>query len=89
VTGDLTQEGTRPHNDFGGQIWVWRENTFKDYYWLMEGVGTDYDGRWWDDRKGRFASFSLNPGEAYFYRHHVSTNGGVTGTNFEWDMSPP
>lgn len=70
-----------PHELMGDQIWIWSNNRFTGYYWLKP------NGRWWDNRTANYANFSLQSGEAYFYRHHVATNGATTGTNFLWQ--PP
>jgi hypothetical protein len=87
--GGLTGDADRSHADQGDQIWVWQNNTFKYWYWLMrDTMGANYTNRWWSDRAGTFAGFSLEPGKAYFYRHHVATNGATTGTNFLWNLSP-
>ncbi|OGV61490.1 MAG: hypothetical protein A2498_16440 [Lentisphaerae bacterium RIFOXYC12_FULL_60_16] len=82
--GGQTMDAERPHADKGDQLWVWESNTFKRVYWLMGGVGTNYNGRWWSDRDGTFGNVRLEAGKAYFYRHHVATNGATTGTNFTW-----
>ena len=86
--GGRTADYDRPHSQKGDQIWVWENNTFKDCYWLIDGVSTDRDGRWWSSRKGALADLSLEPGKAYFYRHHVSTDHNTTGTNFWWVPTP-
>ncbi|MBN2302335.1 MAG: hypothetical protein JXN60_07470 [Lentisphaerae bacterium] len=91
--GGLTYDYTRPHADRGDQIWVWENNTFKNVYWLIgrktDATAQDYNGRWWNNRTGTFAEFSLDPGKAYFYRHHVNTNGIPSGTNFWWQPVSP
>jgi len=76
LTGDPAEESSRPHSDFGDQIWVWENNTFKDYYWLMTGANA---GRWWNYRTGTYATFTLEPGRAYFFKHNASN-----GTDFDW-----
>lgn len=86
--GGTTMNATQPHEFKGDQIWVWgHDDRFEDTYWLIEGAGEDLDGRWWNDRTGRFADISLEAGKAFLYRHHVATNGTVTGTNFWWQPS--
>ena len=64
----------------GDQIWVWDGNTVSDFYWLMDGIDWDQNrsGKWWSNRTGTYGDFQLEPGKAYFYRHHGS------GTNFIW-----
>jgi len=64
----------------GDQIWIWKDNTWKKCYWLMDHIGTNWDRRWWDSRAGDFADFALEPGMAYYYRHSTNWN----GTDFEW-----
>ena len=86
--GGKTVDYDRPHADKGDQIWVWEDNTFKDGYWLMDGIDGDHNGRWWCDRTGSFGDFSLEAGKAYLYRHHVGTNGATTGVNFDWTPTP-
>ena len=67
---------------------VWENNTYKDMYWLMGSVSGDHNGRWWNSRTRKFADFSFEPGKAYLYRHHVTTNGAASGTNFFWSPTP-
>lgn len=80
------------HSNRGDQIWVWDwdEQTFRDYY-LIEGVPgrPELDGKWWDQHTRTNALFSFEPGKAYYYRHHVATNGAATGTNFVWQPDSP
>ena len=45
--------------------------------------------KWWDSQNRRAAIFDLEPGAAYYYRHHVGTNGVTTGTNFTWEATRP
>ncbi|MCX7590856.1 MAG: hypothetical protein N2255_04425, partial [Kiritimatiellae bacterium] len=80
--GGKTSDPRRPQ-ELGDQIWVWEENTWKRFYWLMDGIGPGFDGRWWDDFKltsPRFADITLEPGRAYYYFH--PPNRGAT--NFTW-----
>jgi len=86
--GGKTMDAERPHADKGDQLWIWESNTFKRVYWLMGGVGTNYDGRWWSDRDNAFGNIRLEAGKAYFFRHHVGSNGWITGTNFIWQPVP-
>jgi hypothetical protein len=87
--GGQTVDADRAHSNKGDQIWIWDANTYKYVYWLMRGVGTNYDGRWWSDRTGTFGDFGLEAGRAYLYKHHVATNGmAPTGTNFWWQPTP-
>jgi hypothetical protein len=69
----------------GDQIWVWENNTWRRWYWLVGGMGAAYDGRWWDNSTGKFADFSLEIGKAYYYWHPAT--GGAT--NFVWRPTPP
>jgi hypothetical protein len=78
-TGGKTSDPLRP-GELGDQIWVWSDNGWRDFYWLVGHVGTNWDGRWWDDHAHDFADFRLDPGVGYYYRH--TTNWG--GTNFLW-----
>jgi hypothetical protein len=87
--GGTTAQVTKPHEAMGDQIWTWETNRFTRYYWLMDGLGANLDGRWQDRFTGEFADFSLVPGRAYFYRHHVGTNGTGTGVEFEWQPVAP
>ena len=51
----------------------------------MDNIDADHNGRWAKYNFGRqLADFKLEPGKAYFYRHHVATNGAATGVNFNW-----
>ncbi|MCE9613419.1 MAG: hypothetical protein K8T26_04030 [Lentisphaerae bacterium] len=75
---------TRRRDECGDQIWVWQDNEWRGYYWLMAHVGPAWDGRWWDNRSRDFADFALEPGVGYYYRHRPNRWGG---TNFVW--SPP
>jgi hypothetical protein len=73
----------------GDQIWVWENGGWRGRYWLMhthgQAGGDQYNGRWWDSHRGRFADFALEAGKAYYYCH--STNWG--GTNFVWRARVP
>lgn len=66
----------RPPPDSGDQIWVWEDNEWKTYYWLMGHLGPQWDGKWWDIRNNDFADFALVPGRAYYYRHRTNRWGG-------------
>ena len=74
----------KPHEQQGDQIWVWEGNTFEHKFWLADGISADVNGRWIDPETGQIADFSLVPGRAYWYRHHVATNGAATGAIFNW-----
>jgi len=87
--GGKTFDATRPHADKGDQIWVWENGMFRKVYWLMGRINTNYNGRWWSDKDGTFGNITLEAGKAFFYRHHVATNGPATGTNFNWIMTAP
>jgi hypothetical protein len=56
----------RRKDEVGDQIWVWHDNEWQGYYWLMDHVGPKWDGRWWDNRTRDFADFALDPGEGYY-----------------------
>lgn len=74
----------RKKDESGDQIWVWRNNEWQGYYWLMDHVGPAWNGRWWDNRTRDFADFALEPGMGYYYRHRVNRWGGE---DFVWQ--PP
>jgi len=65
----------------GDQIWEWKNNTWKTYYWLIGHLGTNWDGRWWDENASTFANFQLEAGRGYYYYHPTNQWGG---TNFVW-----
>jgi len=77
--GGLTADPRRK-SETGDQIWVWKDNTWKHFYWLVGGNYPNWSGKWWDSHTGTFADFELEPGMGYYYRH--SSNFG--GTNFTW-----
>jgi hypothetical protein len=80
-------QGTN-HNQRGDQIWYWDDGW--RYIWLVnDGGGPGPDNTWWDSVAKTNADFSLAPGTAYYYRHHVATNGPATGTNFNWQPVLP
>jgi hypothetical protein len=81
-----TTADIRSPNQLGDQIWVWENNQWKGYYWLMGNLGPKWDGRWWDRVRNDFADFSLEPGKAFYYRHRVNQWGG---TNFLWQGPSP
>jgi len=83
-TGGTTADPGR-ESVWGDQLWVWRENTWRAFYWLVGNVGTNWNDRWWDNHTRDFADFSLQIGEAYYYRH--STNWG--GSTFIWTPEVP
>ena len=68
-------------NSVGDQIWVWRNNTWVNWCWLVGHLGTNWDGRWWDENTSTFASFRFEPGMGYYYYHPTNQWGG---TNFVW-----
>ncbi|MDD4869536.1 MAG: DUF2341 domain-containing protein [Kiritimatiellae bacterium] len=68
-------------NSVGDQIWIWKNNTWTHWCWLMGHLGPDWDGRWWDENASAFASFELEPGTGYYYYHPTNQWGG---TNFVW-----
>ena len=76
--GGKTIDYDRPHEDKGDQIWIYENNSYRDGFWLMNGINADHNGRWWSDRTQSFADFQLEAGKAYFYRHHVATTGTTT-----------
>jgi hypothetical protein len=82
--GGTTGLFNKPHEQKGDQIWVWEDNTFEHKFWLADGINTNVNGRWIDPETGQIADFDLKPGQAYWYRHHVATNGSVTGKSFNW-----
>lgn len=86
----LSQGGRSDANDraseWGDQIWVWQNNAWWAYYWLVEEVGAAWDGRWWDTHTRNFADFSLEPGMAVYYLHPTNQWGP---TNFVWTPSVP
>ena len=90
VGGTSSDQGDE--DEYGDQIWVWDYAsgsgiyTWKEKYWLVDGFGAPWDGRWWDSwHAGGFADITFEPGMAYYYRH--STNSG--GTNFVWKPEIP
>ena len=89
VAAGRTIEYDAPHSNKGDRIYLWEDNTFKDAFWLKDGVTNTHDGRWFSQKTGQIADFALEAGKAYFYRHHFATNGPVTGTNFVWQPVKP
>ena len=81
-----TTRGIRRPQDCGDQIWVWENNEWQTYYWLMGHLGPQWDGKWWDIRKNDFANFELVPGRAYYYRHRTNRWGGA---GFYWQPPTP
>jgi len=76
----------RKKDEGGDQIWVWRNNEWQGYYWLMNHVGPKWDGRWWDNKTRDFADFALEPGVGYYYRRRVDRWGGE---DFAWRPPSP
>jgi hypothetical protein len=72
-------------NEIGDQIWVWKDNTWKNFYMLLDNIGPGWNGRWYNYNKQKLADFQFEPGGGYYYRH--STNSG--GTNFTWTPEIP
>lgn len=70
----------------GDEIWVWKDNTWKGFYSLLDNIGSEWNGRWWDNNRRQLADFSLEPGMGYFYRHRTNQWGG---SNFEWQPELP
>ena len=75
-----TGRSTRPESEKGDQIWVWQNNGWSKFYWLIGSIGPAWDGRWWDDRIGGFGVFYLSPGEGYYYK--------ARGADFPWTPTP-
>jgi hypothetical protein len=85
--GGTTANTARP-DQLGDQIWLWGNNHWTNYYWLVYGTAaayTNYNFRWWDSHVHNFADFPLEPGGGYYYWH--TTNGGAT--NFLWRPGSP
>jgi len=82
--GTTTDPGVK--DEWGDRIWVWENNEWSRFYWLMDHVGADWDGRWWDNRTRDFADFSLEPGVGYYYRHVTNKWGG---SEFQWTPETP
>lgn len=82
-SGGTTSDPRRP-DECGDQIWVWGHGEWTGYFWLMDHLKPERDGRWWDNRTRDVADFSLIPGEGYYYRHRANRWGG---TDFVW--TPP
>ena len=76
----------RRSDELGDQIWVWHNNEWAARYWLMDHLGTDWDGRWWNDRTRDFGDFALEPGWGYYYIHPTNRWGGST---FTWRPAFP
>jgi len=88
--GNGSASPTAPHDRMGDQIWLWdEEDQGWRYYWLVDGVNATVNGKWWDSVNRRAATFDLAPGKGYFFRHHVTTSGAPTGTNFTWEAARP
>jgi len=82
LTADLGTNDAATVSIRGDQIWVWKDNTWKSFYWLIGNSGdTNWDGRWWDENKSDFADFNLEPGQGYYYWHPTNQWGG---TNFSF-----
>ncbi len=76
------------HSQRGDQIWYWDDGWY--YIWLVnDGAGPGPDNMWWDSVTKTYGELSLEPCRAYYYRHHVATNGPATGTNFNWQATLP
>ena len=54
---------------YADRVWSWNpEIQDYDYAWLINGVGPDYDGRWWDGTPFEESSIQLKPGFGYIYQ---------------------
>ena len=81
---------TTDHDKHGDQIWYWEDGW--RYVWLVDtgGARSDLDDTWWNSVTRTNAVLSLEPGKAYYYRHHVElTNGTPTGGQFNWQPELP
>ena len=84
-TGGTTTD-PRVQSEWGDRIWVWENNEWSRFYWLVDHVGAGWDGRWWDNRTRDFADFTLEPGVGYYYRHVTNMWGGA---EFQWTPEAP
>ena len=68
----------------GDQIWVWEDDHWERFHWLVDGFGAEWNGRWWDDRTRTFSDITLEAGKGYYYRHP----GNGVASNFQWKAVP-
>jgi len=93
--GSTSGGSSADHDKHGDQIWYLYDDNGTNkwrYIWLVDtgGARPDLDDTWWDSKTSANAVFSLEPGKAYYYRHHVElTNGTPTGTQFNWQPVLP
>ncbi len=95
--GGAAGGSTTDHDRHGDQIWYLYDDNGTNkwrYIWLVN-TGTTHphlNDTWWDSTANppTNAVFSLEPGKAYYYRHHVKyTNGTPTGSQFNWQPVLP
>lgn len=73
---NLYEAGFKEYGAFGAnsepladRAWAWNENMPDyDYAWLVDGVGPNYDGKWWDGKAWKETKITLKPGYAYWYQ---------------------
>ena len=54
---------------YADRIWYWDESRQDyDYAWLIDGVGSPYDGMWWDGDPWGETTITLEPGVGYWYQ---------------------
>lgn len=83
-TGGTTTDPNQT-NQLGDQLWVWKDNTWKKWFWLMDNhtnntASTNFSHRWYDANLNQFMNYPLEPGVGYYYWH--TTNWAAT--NFYW-----
>ncbi|MCH7761018.1 hypothetical protein IIA15_06420 [candidate division TA06 bacterium] len=50
------------------RVWAWDPVTQKyQFAWLIEGMGSSHDGKWWDSSTGSETIMKLKPGVGYWF----------------------
>ena len=77
ATGGISNGATASALYKGDELWVWGNNEWYRYYWLMDHISSTRNLRWWDRFVPDYANFALEPGKAYYYKHVTNLWGGA------------
>ena len=84
VDSELREDGAtgRPSELTADRVWLWDESQrVYDYAWLVDSVGPDFDGKWWDSDPWGETSITLRPGVGYWFQLRNET--------FTWTYPKP
>ena len=82
---ELREDGVVQGSNNAGdadKVMIWNGSGF-DYAWLVDGTGTQYDGKWFNPAGTAESTLKLKPGQGYVI--HIKNN----NVNTEWTFPRP